>query len=93
MKTSPSALYRQRWLIIYTAQVAPRTAAEIAKECGVSKATVHALISTYNRLGIEAVETVGKGGRHNELLTWHQERELLAPFFARAIEGQIATAG
>jgi Homeodomain-like domain len=64
MKTAPSALYRQRWLIIYTAQVAPRTAEEIAKECGVSKATVHALISTYNRLGIEGVETVGKGGRH-----------------------------
>ena len=79
MKTAPSALYRQRWLIIYTAQVAPRTAEEIAKECGVSKATVHVLISTYNRLGIEAVETVGKGGRHNELLTWQQERELLTP--------------
>jgi len=93
MKTAPSALYRQRWLVIYTAQVAPRTAGEIAKECGVSKATVHALISSYNRLGIEAVETVGKGGRHHELLTWHQERELLTPFFARAVEGQIASAG
>ncbi len=93
MKTAPSALYRQRWLIIYTAQVAPRTAEEIAKECGVSKATVHALISTYNRHGTRAVETVGKGGRHNELLSWQQERELLTPFFARAIEGQIATAG
>jgi transposase len=92
MKTAPSALYRQRWLIIYTAQVAPRTAEEIAKECGVCKATVHALIATYNRLGIEAVETVGKGGRHHELLTWQQERELLTPFFARAVEGQIATA-
>jgi transposase len=93
MKTAPSALYRQRWLIIYTAQVAPRKAEEIAKECGVSKATVHALISTYNRLGIEAVETVGKGGRHHELLTWQQEKELLIPFFARAIEGEIASAG
>jgi transposase len=88
MKTAPSALYRQRWLIIYTAQVVPRT----AEECGVSKATVHVLISTYNRLGIEAVETVGKGGRHHELLTWQQERELLTPFFARAVEGQIASA-
>ena len=92
LKTAPSALYRQRWLIIYTAQVVPRTAEEIAKECGVSKATVHALISSYNRLGIAAVETVGKGGRHHEVLTWQQERELLTPFFARAIEGQIASA-
>src|ERR1700730_14122903 len=91
MKTAPSAMYRQRWLIIYTAQVAPRKAEEIAKECGVSKATVHALIATYNRLGVEAVETAGKGGRHHELLTWEQERELLIPFFARAVEGQIAT--
>ena len=93
MKTALSALYRQRWIIIYTAQVAPRTAEAIAKECGVSRATVHALISTYNRLGIEAVETVGKGGRHHELLTWQHERELLTPFFERAVEGQIATAG
>jgi transposase len=93
MMTAPSAMYRQRWMIIYTTQIAPRAAAEIAKECGVSKVTVHALISTYNRLGIEAVETIGKGGRHNELLSWQQERELLTPFFARATEGQIATAG
>jgi transposase len=93
MKTAPSALYRQRWLIIYTAQVAPRKAEEIAKQCGVSKATVHALIATYNRLGVEAVETVGKGGRHHALLTLEQERELLTPFFARAVEGEIATAG
>lgn len=61
MKTAPSAMHRSRWLIIYNALVAPRKAEEIAKHCGVSKATVHALISTYNRLGIEAVETVGKG--------------------------------
>ena len=92
MKTAPSALYRQRWLIIYNALVAPWKAEEIAKHCGVSKATVHALISTYNRLGVEAVETVGKGGRHHELLTREQERELLAPFFARAVEGEIAPA-
>ena len=82
MKTAKTALYRQRWLIIYTALVAPRKAEDIAKQCGVSKATVHALISTYNRLGTEAVETVGKGGRHHELLT---------PFFARAVEARSAS--
>ena len=42
MKTAKTALYRQRWLIIYTALVAPRKAEDIAKQCGVSKATVHA---------------------------------------------------
>jgi len=77
MKTAKTALYRQRWLIIYTALVAQRSAEDIAKQCGVSKATVHALISTYNRLGTEAVETVGKGDRYHELLTREQERELL----------------
>ena len=35
MMTAPSAMYRQRWMIIYTTQIAPRAAAEIAKECGV----------------------------------------------------------
>jgi transposase len=92
MKTTKTALYRQRWLIVYTALVAQRSAEGIAKQCGVSKATVHAMISTYNRLGTEAVETVGKGNRHHELLTREQERELLTPFFARAVEGEIATA-
>ncbi len=82
MKTAKTAMYRQRWLNVYTALVAPRKAEDIAKQCGVSKATVHALISTYNRLGTEAVETVGKGGRHHELLT---------PFFARAVEARSAS--
>jgi DNA-directed RNA polymerase specialized sigma subunit len=41
---------RQRWLIIYNALIEPRKAEEIAKHCGVSKATVHQVISTSNRL-------------------------------------------
>jgi transposase len=80
MKTTKTAMYRQRWLIVYTALVASRKAEGIAKQCGAPIATVHAMISTYNRLGIEAVETVGKGDRHHELLTGEQERELLTPF-------------
>jgi transposase len=39
------------------------------------------------------VETAGKGGRRHEYLTVEQERQLLAPFFARAETGEIATAG
>ena len=91
MRTAPRPLYRQRWLIIYNALVEPRKAEEIARHCGVSKATVHQVISTYNRLGVAAVETPGKGGRRHQYLTRQEEEQFLAPFFARAEAGEIAT--
>jgi transposase len=93
MQTDPHPWRRQRWLIIYNAQVDPRPAEEIAKHCGVSKAMVHQVISRYNRLGVVAVETVGKGGRYHDYLSLQEEREFLAPFFARAERGELATAG
>jgi len=83
---------RQRWLIIYQALVDPREAAQIAKHCGVSPATVHQVISAYNRRGVAAVETPGKGGRRHQYLTLEQEQQFLAPFFAQAQAGTIATA-
>ncbi len=73
--------------------MAPRKAEEIAKHTGVSVPTVRRVISGYNRLGLAAIETPGKGGRRHEYLTVDQERELLVPFFARAERGEIATAG
>ena len=91
MKTDPRPLCRQRWLIIYNALVEPRKAEEIARHCGVSKATVHDVISTYNRLGVAAVETAGKGGRRHQYLTLEEEEQFLASFFARAEAGEIAT--
>src|SRR6266571_8563633 len=91
MRTDPRALYRQRWLIIYNALAQPRKAEEIARHCGVSKATVHQVISTYNRFGVVAVETPGKGGRRHQYLTRQEEEQFLAPFFARAEAGEIAT--
>jgi transposase len=93
MQTAPNPLWRQRWLIIYNAQVDPRPAEAIARPCGVSKATVHQLISTYNRFGLAAVETVGKGGRYHDYLSVQEEREFLAPFFARAQQGELTTIG
>jgi transposase len=93
MQTAPHAVWRQRWLIIYNAQVDPRKAEDIATHCGVSKATVHQIISSSNRLGVTAVETVGKGGRHHDYLSLQEEREFLAPFFAHAERGELATAG
>ncbi len=91
LKSDARVWCRQRWLIIYNALVDPREAAEIAKHCGVSKALVHQVISAYNRLGIAAVETPGKGGRRHEYLTREQEQAFLAPFFARAEQGELAT--
>jgi hypothetical protein len=92
MQTAPHPLWRQRWLLIYNAQVDPRPAEAIATHCGVSKAVVHQVISTYNRFGVTAVETVGKGGRYHDYLRVDQEREFLAPFFARAAMGELASA-
>lgn len=93
MKLDPRFWVRQRWWIIYNALIAPRKAEEIAEHTGVSVPTVRRVISGYNRLGPVALETPGKGGRRHEYLTVEQEREFLAPFFARAERGEIATAG
>ena len=90
-KLDPRPHRRQRWLIIYQALVDPREAADIAKHCGVSTATVHQLISAYNRRGVSAVETPGKGGRRNQYLTREQEEQFLAPFFEQARKGTIST--
>src|SRR5919108_6213351 len=92
MRTDEPGWRRQRWLIIYNALVDPRSAEEIAKHCGVSKATVHQVISNYNRFGVAAVHTPGKGGRRHEYLSVEEERAFLAPFFARAEQGELATA-
>ena len=62
----------------------PRKAEEIARHCGVSKGMVHQVISTYNRFGVEAIETPGKGGRRHQYLTFSEEKEFLAPFFTQA---------
>ena len=92
LKHDPRPWCRQRWLIIYNALIEPRKAEEIARHCGVSKALVHQVLSTYNRFGVEAVETAGRGGRRHEYLSVEEEKRFLAPFFARAENGEIATA-
>jgi len=92
MTHDPGFWCRQRWLIIYQALMAPRKAEEIATHTGVSISTVRRVISTYNRFGVVAVETPGTGGRRHEDLRLAQERAFLAPFFARAAAGEIATA-
>lgn len=83
---------RQRWLSIYQALIAPRQAEEIALHTGVSVSTVRRVLSTYNRLGVAAVETPGTGGRRHQSLTLEQEQAFLQPFFTPAAAGEMATA-
>src|ERR1700730_15976141 len=92
LQNDPRPWCRQRWLILYNALVDPRKAEEIAKHGGVSKATVHQVISLYNWWGVTALETPGKGGRRDVYLTMEEEQQFLAPFFALAQTGEIATA-
>src|SRR5260370_490969 len=92
MKMDPRSWVRERWGIIYHALIAPRKAEEIARDMGVSITTVRRVISTYNRLGLAALETPGKGGRRHEYMSVEQERHFLQPFFAQAERGEIATA-
>ncbi len=91
MHTEERPWVRLHWWIIYHALVAPCKAEEIALHTGVSTPTVHRVISAYNRLGPAALETPGKGGRRHEYLTLAEEQAFLAPFFAQAEQGEIAT--
>src|SRR6266487_6646738 len=82
---------RKLWEIISQALTAPRPAEDIARTVGVSVSTVHRVIAAYNREGVAAIETPGKGGRRHQYLTLEQEHAFLQPFVARAIQGEIAT--
>jgi transposase len=82
----------QRWLVIWNALVDPRPAGEIAVHTGLAEQSVHNLISRYNRLGPEAVEGPGKGGRRRAYLSWDEEALFLESFRQAALPGQIATA-
>lgn len=82
---------QQKWLIIYNALVDPRPAENIALHVGVSKRTVHELISRFNRMGTQAIETKGKGGRRTSYMSWKQEKQFLAQFQLPAQKGMITT--
>src|SRR5258708_19627957 len=91
LQLDPRPWCRQRWLIIYNALVDPREATEIAKHTGTSIAKVHQVIASYNRLGVAAVETPGKGVRRRQYVSWEEEQAFLAPFFTRPDPAEIAT--
>ena len=82
----------QKWLVILNALVDPRPAKEIALHVGLGVQTVHNLISQYNRLGPEVLDSPGKGGRRRSYLSWEEEVRFMEPFIQKALTGQIATA-
>ena len=91
MQREPRPWRRKLWEIMYQALTTPRKAEDIARTVGVSASTVHRVIAAYNRGGVAAIETPGKGGRRHQYLTLEQERAFLQPFVARAAQGEIAT--
>jgi transposase len=88
---APNARTQQKWMIVYNALVDPRPAAVIAQHTATSQRTVHQVIADYNRLGVAAIETPGRGGRRNQYLTLAEEVDFLAPFITRASEGEFTT--
>jgi len=91
IKTTVGFWRVQKWLVLWNALVDPRPAREIALHTGIAEQSVHNLISKYNRLGPEAVEGPGKGGRRRSYLSWDEEASFLESFKQAALNGQIAT--
>lgn len=91
IETSKSDWRKHRWLIVYEALVEPKPAVAIARKLGVSVALVHKVISEYNRKGVAAVETPGKGGRRNYYLSLTQETELLDQLRKKVAAGERLT--
>jgi transposase len=92
IKTTVGFWRVQKWLVIWNAVVDPRPAKEIALHTGIAEQSVHNLISKYNRMGPEAVEGPGKGGRRRSYLSWDEEVAFLESFKQAALTGQVATA-
>jgi len=92
IKTTVGFWRVQKWLVIWNALVDPRPAKEIALHTGIAEQSVHNLISKYNRMGPEAVEGPGRGGRRRSYLSWDEEVAFLESFKQAALTGQVATA-
>lgn len=82
-----------KWLVILNSLVDPRPASEIALHLDLATQTVHNIVSQYNKLGPQALEGPGKGGRYKAYLSLQEEAQFLKPFQEKALTGKIATAG
>src|SRR5713226_8431913 len=91
LKEAKDVVQYKRWLIVYNALLAPRSASAIAAVLAVSTDLVHHIIPLYNREGPQAMETSRAGGRYRATLSVSEEQAFLAPFFERAQMGELAT--
>lgn len=92
IKTAINFRRQQKWFIVYNALVDPREAAQIALHTGTTERTVHEVISGYNRQGVEAIETPGKGGRRRGYMSLTEEKNFLTQFMDSALTGLITNA-
>jgi transposase len=88
MQTEPRAWRRRYWHIIWLALSAPQHAEEIAREAGVSPATVHRVLACYRGGGIAASESMRKGGRRHGCLQLGEEEAFLVPCVERVARGE-----
>jgi Winged helix-turn helix len=79
MRTEARAWRRRYWHIIWLALTGARQAEEIAREAGVSLATVHRVLARYRVGGVAAIESTCKGGRRHGCLELWEEGTFLAP--------------
>jgi transposase len=81
----------RRWQVIRCALVHPKPAAEIGRELGLARQTVHNLVAAYNRQGPQALETPGHGQRQRAYLSVEQEQALVDKFLKKSALGQVST--
>ncbi|PZV17094.1 MAG: hypothetical protein DCF22_04235 [Leptolyngbya sp.] len=74
-----------------TALMGTRTASAIAKPTGTRIRMVHQVISDYNHLGVEAIETPGSGGRRHSYLKLEEEQQVLETLNPKAKRGEITS--
>jgi transposase len=91
IRTTKNFRRQQKWWIVYNALVDPRTATKIAQHTGTTERLVHQVISDYNRKGVSAIETPGKGGRRSSYLSQDEEQAFLYELEPQAKRGQITT--
>ena len=91
IKQCKARFHIRRWMVIRHALVDPQPAEEIGLHVGLGRQTVYNLISAYNREGICAIETPGKGQRQRAYLSLEEEARFVDGFKAQASEGVLVT--
>lgn len=91
MKASRDREQFQRWQSIFLTEKRLQ-ADRVAEYVGTTKGTVHQWIYRYNHDGPEGFMLRGRGGRRSGLLSFDEEKALLAHIQPLAGKGRIATA-